>query len=171
RAWLGSFRWTGRPRALWQFAAPASSAQRFFGDDQPRRHDGSRRGADTQLTDDAEQHVSLLAAEAGACDGELDGSSRGIFGCFLDARTNTNKVDRLPLSDDRPLERSILQETDARPHIHAAFDACAGDDAVADRGVRISEEDQSIIEQNWEVDPAPLTCVLLVEVATIRAGI
>ena len=70
-----------------------------------------------------------------------------------------------------PLERSVFQKIDARPHIHAAFDACAGDDAVADRGVRIAEEDQSIIDQNWEVDPAPLSGVLLVEVATIRAGI
>ena len=59
---------------------------------------------------------------------------------FLDARTNTNKMDRLPLSDDWPLERSVFQEIDARPHIHAAFDACAGDDAVADRGVRIAKE-------------------------------
>jgi hypothetical protein len=69
---------------------------------------GPQRGADTQLTDDAEQHVSLFAAEAGACDGELDRSSRGIFGCFLDARTNIKKMDRLPLSNDWPLERSVL---------------------------------------------------------------
>ena len=65
----------------------------------------------------------------------------------------------------------FFQEVDARPYIHAAFDACAGDDAVADRGVRIAEEDQTIIDKNWKVDPAPLTGVLLVEVATIRAGI
>src|SRR5207249_9318369 len=51
---------------LRQFAAPASSAQRLLGHDQPCGHDWPGRSTDAQLTDDAEQHVGLLAAEAGA---------------------------------------------------------------------------------------------------------
>lgn len=48
------------------------------------------------------------------------------------------------LDDDRVLEHSILQESDAGPHVHAALDAGAGDDAVADRGVRIAEKKQAL---------------------------
>ena len=49
-----------------------------------------------------------------------------------------------------------LQESDANPHVHAALDAGAGDDAVADRSVGIAKKDERILDQNRQVDPAPL---------------
>jgi hypothetical protein len=69
------------------------------------------------------------------------------------------------------LEPPILQESNAGPHVHAALEAGAGDDAVADRGVGVPEEDERILDQNRQADPASLTGVLLVEIATISAGI
>ena len=36
---------------------------------------------------------------------EVYGPTRGIFSCFLDARTDTDEMNRAALSDDRPLER------------------------------------------------------------------
>src|SRR5262249_52241010 len=57
--------------ALRQFAVPASCPQRLFGDDQPRCHDRSRRRANAQLANDAEEHVSLFPNETGASDGEV----------------------------------------------------------------------------------------------------
>jgi hypothetical protein len=38
-------------------------------------------------------------------DCEVDGSSRGVFGCFLDARADPDEMNCPALSDDRPLER------------------------------------------------------------------
>ena len=45
-------------------------------------------------------------------------------------------ADALPCA----LAHSILQESDAGPHDHAALDAGVGDDAVADRGVLIAKK-------------------------------
>jgi hypothetical protein len=42
-----------------------------------------------------------------------------------------------------------------RAHVHAALDAGAGNDAVADRGMRIAEEDERVVDQNREIDPVP----------------
>jgi len=80
--------------------------------------------------------------------GEVDGPARDILGCFLDTRADPDEMNRFALSDDRALEYSVLQESDARPDVHAAFDAGAGDDAVADCGMRIAKEDESVLDQN-----------------------
>jgi hypothetical protein len=81
--------------------APTGSPQGLFGDNQPCRHDRPRRGADAQLTDDAKQHVGLLPAKAGSCDCEIDSTARGVFGCFLDIRTNPDEVDCPALGDNQ----------------------------------------------------------------------
>ena len=65
-------------------------------DDQPCCDDGTWGGADPQLANDAEQHVSLLSAEAGACDGEFDGTSGSVFCRFFDTRADPDKMDRPP---------------------------------------------------------------------------
>ena len=44
-------------------------------------------------------------------------------------------------------------------------------DAVADRGVRITEEDKRGLDQNGEIDSTPLASVLLVEIAAVGPGI
>src|SRR5262249_18527491 len=103
--------------------------------------------------------------------GEVDGSARGIFGCFFDTRSDPDKMNRPALSDDRPLKHSVFQESDARPHIHAALDAGAGNDPVADGGVRIAKEYKRILDQTRPIHSAPLAGVFLVEVAAVRAGI
>ena len=54
-------------------------------------------------------------------DCEVYGPTRGIFSCFLDARTDPDKMNCSALSDARPLEHFILQESDARSHTHAAI--------------------------------------------------
>jgi len=64
---------------------------------------------------------------------------------------------RPALRDDRALEHSIFQESDAGPHVHAAFDAGAGDDAVADPSAGIAKKDERVMDQNGEIDPVALT--------------
>ena len=80
-------------------------------------------------------------------------------------------MNRPALSDNRPLEWAVLQEIYPGPDLHAAFDAGPGDDPITNRGVRITEKDQRILDQNGEIDPATLTGVLLVEISAIGAGI
>ena len=48
----------------------------------------------------AEQHVGLLAAEAGARHREVDSLARGVFGRLLDTRTDADEMNRPSLSDD-----------------------------------------------------------------------
>jgi hypothetical protein len=45
----------------------------------------------------------------------------------------------------------------------------AGDDAVADCGVEVAEKDKRVVDQNRQIHPAPLACVLLVEIAAVGA--
>jgi hypothetical protein len=144
---------------LRQFAIPAGSAQRLFGDDQPYRHDRTWGSADAQFANDAEQHIGFLAAQAGACNREVDGPASGIFGCFLHTRADPDKMNRRALRDDRPLEHTVFQESDARSHIHAALDAGAGDDPIADGGVRIAKE--------YRLLPASLPTAVLAKRFTI----
>jgi hypothetical protein len=44
--------------------------------------------------------VGLLAAEAGARHREVDSLARGVFGRFLDTRTDADEMNRPSLSDD-----------------------------------------------------------------------
>src|ERR1700746_2636293 len=83
--------------------------------DQPCRRDLARRGPDARLTNDAQEQVRLLAAEARAGDGKIDSVGYGVFCCFLDARTDPDEMDRPALGDDRPLECAVLQEI--RPYL------------------------------------------------------
>jgi hypothetical protein len=85
------------PKRLRQLAVPTSSAQGLFRDD-PSRHDGTRRGADAQLTDDAEQRVGYLFVEASSRNGEIDSSASGVFGRFLDIRTDSDEMNCPALS-------------------------------------------------------------------------
>jgi hypothetical protein len=66
-------------------------------------------------------------------------------------------MDCTALGDNWPLECAVFQEIDASPDIHATFDHSPGDDPVTDRGVRIAEEVQRVLDQNAEKDPATLT--------------
>src|SRR5215831_18438471 len=70
----------------------------------------------------------------------------------------------LALSDDRTLERAVFQKSDACPHIHAALDAGAGNDPIADGGVWIAKEYERVLGQNRQIHSAPLAGVLLVEI-------
>ena len=51
-----------------------------------------------------------------------------------------------------------------------AFDTGPGNDPVADRGVRIVEEDKRVLDQNREIDPATLTSIFLVKISAVGAG-
>src|SRR5215831_14450422 len=77
----------------------------------------------------------------------------------------------LALSDDRTLECAVFQKSDACPHIHAALDAGAGNDPIADGSVWIAKEYERVLDQNRQIYPAPLAGVLLVEIATISTRI
>src|SRR5215831_17677171 len=77
----------------------------------------------------------------------------------------------LALSDDRTLECAVFQKSDARSYIHAALDAGAGNDPIADGSVWIAKEYERVLDQNRQIHPAPLAGVLLVEIATISTRI
>ena len=57
--------------------------------------------------------------------------------------------------DDRSRDRAPLVERDPRPHPRRALDAGAGHDPVADRRVRVGEEDERARDHDGQVDAAP----------------
>jgi hypothetical protein len=46
---------------------------------------------DAQLPDDGEPRVSLVSIETGSRDGKIHSGARGVFGGFLDTRTDPTK--------------------------------------------------------------------------------
>src|SRR5207247_1716486 len=103
-------------------------------DDEPRRHDGARRGADPQLADDREQHVRLAAVHARAPDEPFDGATRGVLGGELDRRAEAEDLHGVVHLEDRAVELPSLLELHAGADRDVALDARARDDPVADRG-------------------------------------
>jgi hypothetical protein len=75
-----------------------------------------RRGSDTQLTYYAEQHVGLVPVEAGSRDREVDSPASGVFGCFLEIRTDSDEMNCPALSWHLPDQAEGLQ----RDQAHAA---------------------------------------------------
>jgi hypothetical protein len=62
----------------------------------------------------------VLPIEVGARDGKIDSAACGVLGCLLNARTDTDEVDRSTLGDNRPLGCAVLQKIDAGPSVQAA---------------------------------------------------
>jgi len=58
------------------------------------------------ITDDAKEHVSLFAAEAGSRVREVDSPACGVFGRFLDIRADADEMHWPALGDDRVIGRS-----------------------------------------------------------------
>jgi hypothetical protein len=94
-----------------------------------------------------------LALIAGAVTTTVQAVERDVAG-WEGARWGMNE------SEIKDVFSSKLLVPLAGAHVHAALVAGAGDDAVADRGVRIAEEDERVLDQNEEIDPAHLTGVL-----------
>jgi hypothetical protein len=89
------------------------------------------------------------------------------LGRFLDIRTDSDEMPCPGLGDDQAFEHSILQGSDAGPHVHTALD---DGDAVADPRHGDSRRRRAHLQQNGEIDPAALTGFLPDQIEEVFTG-